>query len=114
MSGALTSALGDLEKAVAETEQRLAGVATKVDSVLNSAPPQQSEAPASSGKGVSATTVLEEFHAVKTDFKSIVEQVEAFKKEQNQFLQDIQAELLLAQTATDSLKQVSNSHSAQQ
>ena len=86
----MASALGDLEKAVVETEQRLAGVATKVDSVLNSAPPQQSEASSSSGKGVSATNVLEEFHAVKTDFKSIVEQVEAFKKEQNQFLQDIQ------------------------
>ena len=103
----MTSALGDLEKAVAETEQRLAGVATKVDSVLNSAP-------SSSGKGVSATTVLGEFHVVKTDLKSIVDQVEAFKKEKNQFLHDIQAELLLAQTATDSLKQVSNSHSAQQ
>ena len=76
----MASALGDLEKAVVETEQRLAGMATKVDSVLNS----------SGGKGVSATNVLEEFHTVKTNLKSIVEQVEAFKKEQNQFLQDIQ------------------------
>ena len=89
-------------------------MAPKVDSVPNSAPPQQSEASSSSGKGVSATNVLEEFHAVKTELKSIIEQVEAFKKEQNQSLQDIQAELLLALTATDSLKQVPNSHSAQQ
>ena len=44
----VASALGDLEKAVVETEQRLAGVATKVDSVLNSAPPQQSETSSSS------------------------------------------------------------------
>ena len=88
-------------------------MAPKVDSVLNSTPTQQSEASSSSGKGVSATNVLEEFHAVKTDLKSIVKQVEAFKKEQNQFLQDIQVKLLLALTATDSLKQVSNSHFSQ-
>jgi len=98
MSG-LNAASAEFEKAVVETETRLANIATKVDSVLNQANPDLSSQGNSTSSGVSVGSVLQEFHSIKSDFQDIVGQVEALKQEQQQFLQDIQTEIKVATAA---------------
>jgi len=93
MSG-LNVASAEFEKAVVETESRIANIATKVDAVLNAN--QDKSDTGSSGSGVSVTSVLEEFHSIKSDFQDIVGQVESLRKDQQQFLQNIQTELQIA------------------
>ena len=48
------------------------------------------------------TSVLEEFHSIKSDFQDIVCQVESLRSEQQEFLKNIQTELQIAAAASSS------------
>ena len=57
-----------------------------------------------SESGVSVTSVLEEFHKVKSDFQGIVKQVEELKSEQQTFVDEITKDLKLTGVAIEELR----------
>lgn len=95
-----------LETAFIEAEAKLDTVGEKVDSALVECENQTGSANSIVSENVSATHLLKQVHEVKTEFKSIINQVDELKKDHEHFLAEILQELQNASIAVESLKSV--------
>jgi len=91
-----------LEISFKDTENRLDVIGEKVDSVLQNC--QKETGPSTVSEHVSASQLLKQVHDVKSEYKSIVEQVDSLKKDQEEFITEILQELRNATLAAESLK----------
>jgi len=91
-----------LEIAFKDTENRLDIIGEKVDSALIDS--QKGTGPSVISEHVSASQLLKQVHDVKSEFKSIEEQVDTLKKDQEAFITEILQELKNATLAAESLK----------
>lgn len=91
-----------LEVTFKETERRLDVIGDKVDSALVDCENQKGSSivPAT----VSATQLLKQVHDVKTEFKTVVDQVGNLKNDHEEFITEILQELKNVTLAAESLK----------